>query len=105
MNPKQYYSSKGHYLKEHKKYFSRRQLEKDVDFLIDALKLKKTDRILDLACGHGRHTIELKKRGLNIEGLDFSSHLLKIAEEQAKQENLKINFYKQDIHKINLQKP
>lgn len=104
MNPKQYYSSKGHYLKEHKKYFSRRQLEKDVDFLIDALKLKKTDRILDLACGHGRHTIELKKRGFNIEGLDFSNHLLKIAEEQAKQENLKINFYKQDIHKINLQK-
>ena len=102
MNPKQYYGSNGHYLKEHKKYFSRKQLEKDVDFLIGALKLKKTDRILDLACGHGRHTIELKKRGFNIEGLDFSSHLLKTAEEQAKQENLKINFYKQDIHKINL---
>lgn len=102
MNPEQYYSSKGHYLKEHKKYFSHQQLKKDVDFLVNALKLKKTDRILDLACGHGRHTIELKKRGFDIEGLDFSSHLLKIAREQAKQENLRINFYKQDIHKIDL---
>jgi len=104
MNSKQYYSSKGSYLKEHKKYFSHQQLKKDVDFLISALKLKKTDRILDLACGHGRHTIELKKKGFDIEGLDFSNHLLEIAEEQARQKNLKINFYKQDIHKINLQK-
>ena len=45
MNPKQYYNSNGHYLKEHKKNFSSQQLEKDVDFLIDALKLKKTDGI------------------------------------------------------------
>lgn len=35
MNPKQYYSSNGHYLEEHKKYFSCRQLGN--------FKLKPTD--------------------------------------------------------------
>lgn len=102
MNLKQYYGVKSSYLKEHKNYFSEMQLKKDVDFLIGVLKLKKTDKILDLACGHGRHTIELKKKGFNIEGLDFSDYLIKIAKECAKKENLQINFYKQDIHKINL---
>ncbi len=89
-------------MREHKNYFSKKQLQKDVDFLIDALNLKKKDKILDLACGHGRHTIELKKRGFDVDGLDFSSHLLKVAQKNAKQENLQLNFYKQDIQNINL---
>ncbi|MEA2089060.1 MAG: methyltransferase domain-containing protein [Patescibacteria group bacterium] len=102
MNLKKYYSSRGKYLKEHKNYFSEEQLQKDVNFLIDVLNLKKKDKILDLACGHGRHTIELKKRGFDIDGLDFSGHLLNVAKEKSKQERLQINFYNQDIHNINL---
>ena len=82
MDFKKYYSAKGDYLKEHKNYFSKKQLQKDVNFIIDVLNLDKKDKILDLACGHGRHTIELKKH--------------------SKQEGLQINFYKQDIKKINL---
>lgn len=102
MDLKKYYGAQGDYLKEHKNYFSKKQLQKDADFIIDVLNLNKKDKILDLACGHGRHTIELKKRGFKTDGLDFSSHLLKVAKENAKQENLQINFYKQDVHNINL---
>lgn len=102
MDRKKYYSSRGRYLEEHKNYFSQKQLQKDVGFLIDVLNLKKKDKILDLACGHGRHILELKKRGYNIEGLDFSSYLLKIARNTAQRANLQIKFYKQDIHNINL---
>lgn len=104
MSLKQYYGSKGSYLEEHKEYFSLEQLKKDVDFLIKALKLEKKDKILDIACGNGRHSIELKKRGYNVDGLDFSSYLIGIAQKQAKKEGLKMNFYKQDIQKINLKK-
>lgn len=104
MNLKKYYGPRGAYLEEHKNYFSKRQLKKDVDFLVDVLNLSKKDAILDLACGHGRHTIELKKRGFNTDGLDFSDHLIKIANQQARRENLQINFYRQDIHNINLKK-
>jgi len=104
MSLKQYYGPKGSYLKEHKEYFSLEQLKKDVEFLIKALKLKKKDKILDIACGNGRHTIELKKRGYNVDGLDFSSYLIGVAQKQAKKENIEIHFYTQDIHKINLEK-
>ena len=101
MNLKKYYGAQGDYLKEHKNYFSNKQLKKDVDFVISAMRLNKKDKILDLACGHGRHTIELKKKNFNIDGLDYSRHLLKIAKNHAEQEGLRINFYQKDIHKIN----
>ncbi|MBI2099305.1 class I SAM-dependent methyltransferase [Candidatus Uhrbacteria bacterium] len=99
---KKYYGSKGRYLKEHEDYFSESQLKKDIDFIIDVLKLNKKDKILDLACGHGRHTLELKKRGFDIDGLDLSEHLLRVAKENARRNILKINFYQQDIHNIKL---
>jgi ubiquinone/menaquinone biosynthesis C-methylase UbiE len=104
MGLKQYYGPKGSYLEEHKEYFSPKRLQKDADFLVKALKLKKGDKILDIACGNGRHSIELKKRGYNVDGLDFSSYLVSVAKKQAEKENLKMNFYAQDIHKINLEK-
>jgi len=102
MDTKKYYSAKGKYLKEHRNYFSLEQLNKDINFIIDVLNLKKKDKILDLACGHGRHTIELKQRGFDIDGLDFSDYLLKKAKNFAQHEQLQINFFKQDIHNINI---
>ncbi len=35
--------------------------------------------VLDIACGPGRHSIELAKRGLGVTGLDFSPGLLSLA--------------------------
>lgn len=102
MNLKQYYGSRGTYLKEHKDYFSESQTKSDVNFIIKALKLNKKDRILDLACGHGRHIIELKRRGLNVEGLDNSAYLLDQAKKEAKKRGLSINLYLQDIHRLKL---
>jgi 2-polyprenyl-3-methyl-5-hydroxy-6-metoxy-1,4-benzoquinol methylase len=104
MSTKEYYGPKGNYLKEHKKYFSKKRLQTEVNFLINTLRLNKEDKILDLACGHGRHTIALKKLGFNIEGLDFSKHLIDEAEKQAQQSELQIPFHYQDIHNINLSK-
>jgi len=104
MNPKKYYGSKGKYLEEHKTYFSKKQLQKDINFIIDTLKLNKKDKILDLACGNGRHTLEFKKMGFDIEGLDYSVHLLKMAHDNAKQQKLDITFHKCDIHNIDIDK-
>ena len=38
-------------------------LKNEVDFLIDQLKLQGNEKILDLACGYGRHSLELARRG------------------------------------------
>ncbi len=37
------------------------------------LKLEKNDAILDLACGKGRHSISLSKKGFNVTGVDLSA--------------------------------
>ena len=52
----------------------------DVNALVDALDLKPEDGILDLCCGHGRHSLELARRGFqNITGIDRSRYLIRFA--------------------------
>lgn len=60
----------------------------EVDFLISELNVLPGAALLDIPCGHGRHTIELAKRGFNLTGLDLSTEFLQtltrqIATEQA----------------------
>jgi cyclopropane fatty-acyl-phospholipid synthase-like methyltransferase len=40
--------------------------------LTDFLKLEKNSKIIDLACGKGRHSVYLNKLGYNVLGLDLS---------------------------------
>lgn len=43
----------------------------EVDLFSRVLNLSPDDHILDLCCGHGRHSLELARRGFrNVEGLD-----------------------------------
>lgn len=48
----------------------------EVNFLIWALGLQPSDRILDLACGSGRHVVELTARGYDVVGVDISPELV-----------------------------
>jgi ubiquinone/menaquinone biosynthesis C-methylase UbiE len=40
------------------------------------LRLSPTSRVLDIACGHGRHALALAEHGPDVIGLDFSVALL-----------------------------
>ncbi len=102
MDIDKYYGANGSYLNDHRDYFSDERLFYEVGFIIKSLDLDKNDKILDLACGDGRHTIELKKRGYNIDGVDFSDHLIGLAKKNAKEAKLNINFFVRDVHKLNL---
>ncbi|MDX1524008.1 MAG: class I SAM-dependent methyltransferase, partial [Anaerolineae bacterium] len=42
----------------------------EIDRFIEILNLSPEHQILDLCCGQGRHTLELARRGLAIDGLD-----------------------------------
>jgi 2-polyprenyl-3-methyl-5-hydroxy-6-metoxy-1,4-benzoquinol methylase len=54
--------------------------------------LMNCHRGLELGCGTGRITIPLKKAGINIEGIDFASEMIKLAKKKSKKEGLNINF-------------
>ncbi len=45
---------------------------KEVDFVLDRLELEPGARVLDVACGHGRHSLELARRGFVVTGIDLS---------------------------------
>lgn len=62
--------------------------EQEVSFLAEALGLRPQHRILDLACGAGRHSLELARRGLSPVGLDLSLRMLQVARQSARQRGL-----------------
>lgn len=101
-NIKNYYDNPDEYLSEHRVFFSAHSPKKDVDFLIKVLKIKKSDRILDIACGQGRHTNELAKRGYKVSGVDFSSFLIDKAKQVAKKTNFVPEYYVQNIESLKL---
>ena len=72
----------------------------ECDFIEQELNFNKSLKIIDVACGTGRHAIELTKRGYCVTGIDLSESLLKKAIEKAKALNLKIDFQKHDARNL-----
>jgi cyclopropane fatty-acyl-phospholipid synthase-like methyltransferase len=61
---------------------------KEVDFVVQALDLRGGERILDLACGFGRHALELARRGYATLGVDFTPAYIARARSVAREEQL-----------------
>jgi SAM-dependent methyltransferase len=68
----------------------------EIPFLLKILKLTKGDKILDIGCGTGRHSIELAKRGYQMTGIDQSSGMLAQATRNAEQAKVKLNLIQAD---------
>ena len=79
------------------------QTRREVDFIIKSLSLEKGARILDLACGFGRHSIEITQRGYELAGLDLSMVMLKRALAAAQRQSLSIKFIHGDMRKLNFE--
>lgn len=74
--------------------------KRQVDFLIEKLELKGTERILDLACGFGRHSLELARRGYDVTGVDITPEYIEYATKQAQTEKLNARFICSDIRNV-----
>lgn len=76
--------------------------ETEIQFAIRQLQLRPGDRLLDLACGWGRHSLQLAAFGLKVIGLDLSPELLRIARYNAQRQRLKIHWIEADIARLPL---
>ncbi len=77
---------------------AKEETAKETDFLVKALELQPGNKVLDLACGVGRHSLELARREFkHVTGLDFTQAYLKQAILQATDENLKVDFVQGDM--------
>jgi SAM-dependent methyltransferase len=72
----------------------------EVDQLEVVLELQPPGRILDLACGQGRHGIELARRGYEVTGVDLSDYLLDVAAARARAAGVKLRLVKGDMREV-----
>ncbi len=76
---------------------SDRQISREVDFIEESLGCEAGAMILDLACGTGRHCVELATRGYQVVGFDLSLSMLARASDEAHDRKQKINFVQGDM--------
>lgn len=73
--------------------------EKEIAFLKSFIKLKDW-RLLDLACGGGRHSLGLAAEGYKITAIDIGRYPVEYAREKARQDNLEVEFIVSDIREM-----
>jgi ubiquinone/menaquinone biosynthesis C-methylase UbiE len=65
--------------------------------LLDLLGPVAGLQVLDVACGHGRITRELTRRGADVTGIDISGNLIRKAQETEQNEPLGIRYIHADV--------
>ncbi len=74
----------------------------EVQFALKHLALQAGDRVLDLGCGWGRHSLPLATFGARVTGVDVSHELLALAQYNARRRNLDIAWVEADIAQLPL---
>src|SRR2546423_1205124 len=80
----------------HKLYFQRdaKEAATFIDRLIDHLHSPAGCLMLDVACGRGRHSLQLASKGFDVTGIDISPDSIAIAKQF---ENDHLHFYQHDM--------
>jgi SAM-dependent methyltransferase len=77
--------------------------EAEVNRALTMLRPEGGERILDLACGSGRHSLELVKRGFSVVGSEISPELVAIAKEEASAQGLEATFLEGDLRELDFE--
>jgi SAM-dependent methyltransferase len=72
----------------------------EVPFIVEVLGLKPGQRVLDVGCGPGRHSIELAKLGMKVTGIDVSDAFLRIAARDAESADVSVSFFEVDARQM-----
>jgi SAM-dependent methyltransferase len=74
--------------------------EREADQIVERLGLQPGDAILDLCCGHGRHSIALAKRGYQVTGQDLSELFLERARMEAAEAGVQVRWVARDMRHV-----
>jgi SAM-dependent methyltransferase len=74
--------------------------EAEVERALAMLRPRGGERVLDLACGIGRHSLELRRRGFEVVGVEISPELVEIAERSAAEQGLEVTFAVADLRQL-----
>ncbi len=70
--------------------------------IFERFQIKPRGVLLDLACGTGNSTFPWAGRGYTAIGVDISNEMLDLARSKAREKNLEIIFYRQDLRRLDL---
>ncbi|MBI3271589.1 MAG: class I SAM-dependent methyltransferase [Planctomycetes bacterium] len=73
------------YLHFYRPVLTAERTRREVAFVERVLALAPGARVLDLCCGHGRHALELARRGYDVTGIDLSAPALELARKAARE--------------------
>lgn len=79
---------------------SNEQTVRECDFIQAFMPLDDYPTILDLACGAGRHSLELARRGYVTTGADINARALEVATEEARVRGLDAWFVTLDLEEL-----
>jgi SAM-dependent methyltransferase len=72
----------------------------EVDRVLRILQPSGSERILDLGCGTGRHSLELTRRGFSVVGAELLEANVEVAEASAAAEGLEVEFVQADLREL-----
>jgi SAM-dependent methyltransferase len=74
--------------------------ESEIQRALTMLRPQGGERILDLACGTGRHSLELVRQGFSVVGVEISPELVEIANRDAAEQGLEATFIEGDLREL-----
>lgn len=77
--------------------------DREVASLVKLLELAAPLKILDLACGFGRHTNRLAKLGHTVTGVDYMPGFLDLARKNAAEMGVQVNYLQGDMRQVDFQ--
>lgn len=71
---------------------NREFIDKSAKWIIENFNLSKDSSVIDFGCGPGLYTLRFAKTGATVTGVDFSENSLSYAKEEAKKNQLTIDY-------------
>ncbi|HJW15807.1 MAG TPA: methyltransferase domain-containing protein [Flavisolibacter sp.] len=76
--------------------------EAEVDFIMEIAGLQQGDRVLDIMCGYGRHSIELAKREVSVTSIDNLNDYIEEIKAKALEQNLPVRAFQAGVLEVEL---
>ena len=77
--------------------------ESEIQRALTMLRPQGGERILDLGCGTGRHSLELVRQGFSVAGVEISAELVEIAKREAEAQGLEATFIEADLRDLDFE--
>ena len=92
------------YLTFYHELLDEEKASREVDEILDRTPRKRGVRLLDVACGFGRHSNVFARKGFRVTGIDTSREFLEMAREKALSQGLQAEFIEMDMRTLPFEK-